>query len=227
MSFIVKNTTIHSAFDLICPDSCRGCGELGESLCWCCKNDIILEHESFCPNCKKATSGGFCKECGLPPCFMVGWRDEVVGQLVHDFKYGSARNIGKVLAELFDAVLPQIDGDVFVVPLPTAFKHIRLRGFDHTLLIAKKLARLRKYKVDRLLVREKDTVQVGANREARMVQAPNAYRVEGQIRSDATYLLIDDVWTTGSSMKAAIKKLQHTGASKILVGVLAVNRVAK
>jgi predicted amidophosphoribosyltransferase len=158
---------------------------------------------------------------------MVGWRDEVVGRLVHDFKYESSRNIGMVLAELFDAVLPEIGGDVFVVPLPTALRHIRLRGFDHTLLIARRLAKLRQYKVSRLLVREKDTVQVGANREARMVQAPNAYRVEGKIRPDATYLLIDDVWTTGSSMKAAIKKLQHTGASKITVGILAVNRVAK
>ena len=151
----------------------------------------------------------------------------MVGRLVHDFKYESSRNIGKVLAELFDAVLPEIDGDVFIVPLPTAFRHIRLRGFDHTLLVARRLAKLRQYQVSRLLVREKNTVQVGANREARMVQAPNAYRVEGEIRPNATYLLIDDVWTTGSSMKAAIKKLQHAGASKIAVGILAVNRVAK
>lgn len=224
MGFIVKNTTLESPLNLICPHTCRGCGALGKSFCDCCKNDIIVEHENYCPNCKTLILNGKCQNCWLPPSYMVGWRDEKIGQLVHDYKYHSVRALASDLAELLDAVLPCIDGEVTIVPLPTVDKHIRERGFDHILKLAKKLARRRGYSVRQLLTREKNTVQVGANMEARMVQAATAYGFCGEVDPQTTYLLIDDVWTTGSTMRAAIKKLQQAGASKIILAVLAVNR---
>ena len=156
---------------------------------------------------------------------MVGWRDEKIGKLVHDYKYKSTRAIRGVLADLAEQVLPYIDGEVSLVPLPTIERHIRERGFDHISLLAKAIARKRGWKVERLLVRAKDTVQVGAGMTARIMQAVSAYGFSGTIEPERTYILIDDVWTTGASMKAAIKKLQRAGASKIIVLVLAVNRV--
>ena len=49
--------------------------------------------------------------------------------------------------------------------------------------------------------------------------------VSGEVSSGAKYLLVDDVWTTGASMKAAVKKLQEAGARKIIVGLLALSRL--
>ena len=68
-----------------------------------------------------------------------------------------------------------------------------------------------------------NTVQVGADRETRLSQAESAYALtnNAKIDSENTYLLFDDVWTTGASMKAATKKLQQAGASKIVIVVLA------
>ena len=45
------------------------------------------------------------------------------------------------------------------------------------------------------------------------------------IDRNKTYVLLDDVWTTGASMKAALKKLREAGALKIIILVLAVNRL--
>lgn len=225
MGFIVKNTTFPSVFELIAPHSCRGCGRIGEAICGCCKNYITANKMCICPACKKPTRGGNCNDCeSLPSVFIVGWRDELIGELVHDFKYNSKRALARPLAELLEARLPKID-DVIVVPLPTIGRHIRERGFDHTRLIAKNLVKLRPgWKIQKILVRQKNTVQVGADRDARLTQAEAAYAVSGEVSSGAKYLLIDDVWTTGASMKAAVKKLQEAGARKIIVGLLALSR---
>lgn len=224
MGFIVKNTTIKNPLDLLCPHICTSCGELGATLCKCCKNDILIDHINYCPICKHAAPGGLCKNCYLPPCFMVGWRDEVIFDMIEQYKYQSKRAMGDELAELLDGVLPIIDGPVVVVPLPTIKKHIRERGFDHMYKIAKALAKMRGYKVQRLIKRAKNTVQVGADREVRILQAASAFELHGTIDRGTTYILVDDVWTTGASMKAATKKLQQAGASKIILGVLAVSR---
>ena len=56
MGFIVKNTTKCGLLDLVCPHSCRGCGQLGEVLCECCKKDILKHYEWICPICKKSVA---------------------------------------------------------------------------------------------------------------------------------------------------------------------------
>lgn len=160
---------------------------------------------------------------------MVGRRDEIIGSLVHDFKYNSTRALAPELAALLDQILPEIVGPVTLVPLPTIPRHIRERGLDHTLLLAKNLKRLRgrNYRVKRLLIREQNSVQVGSDAKTRVAQAASAYTVPKNAKVDekTTYLLLDDVWTTGASLKAALKKLREAGAKKIIIAVLAVNRL--
>lgn len=224
MGFIVKNTTSSSLLDLFFPPLCIGCGASGDVFCDCCKNDIILEHKNHCPNCKREISNGVCADCYLPPSFCIGWRDEIIGKLIHEYKYHSVRALSDVFADILDSILPNIVGKVCIVPLPTIQKHIRERGFDHTYKIAKKLAKKRGYNVKKMLVRANDSVQVGADRDYRLVQAAEAYTAPHATGSDCTYILFDDVWTTGASMKAAIKKLQQAGASRIILCLLAISR---
>ncbi len=228
MGFIVKNTTFLSPLDLIAPHSCRGCGALGEVLCERCKNNIILSHSNFCPNCKSPTPNGICKNCSkLPPIFVVDRRGTILGDLIHDFKYLSTRAIGVKLADILNQTLPNFDGDVKIIPLPTITRHIRERGLDHTLFIAKRFVKLRgkNYQVLPILERAKNTVQVGTDRKTRLTQAESAYELSKNAKIDpaATYLLFDDVWTTGASMLSAVKKLQQAGVSKIIIAILAVS----
>ncbi|MDO4612080.1 MAG: hypothetical protein Q4B29_01295 [Candidatus Saccharibacteria bacterium] len=216
MRLNVKNTTFPGLLDLLAPHSCRGCGHTGEALCDCCKNNILKQKTSFRPKEK------------LPKTFIVGKRDGLLNDLIHDFKYNSNRSLAKPLAELLAEKLPKNQkGKVVVVPLPTATNHIRTRAFDHTLLLAKHLARFKGYQVEELLVRTKNTVQVGADEKTRLKQAREAFELNPKLKIDpeTTYLILDDVWTTGASMKSAIKKLRQGGAKKLIVGVLAVNRL--
>lgn len=222
----MKNTTLISPVDMLCPFPCKGCGAIESVICECCKNNIIDDYVNYCPNCKRILDySAKCKHCNLPMTYVVGWRDELIGTLVHDLKYNSTRQIGKTIAEILDEILPVFDEKLHIVPLPTIKKHVRERGLDHTLLIAKKLAKRRGWKVDKILGRNRNTVQVGSDERTRKKQASKAYRVIGEIDRQATYLLLDDVWTTGASMKAAIRELKKAGATKIVVVVLAISRI--
>ena len=103
-----------------------------------------------------------------------------------------------------------------IVPLPTIRRHVRERGFDHIGLICQKTG----CSVEKVLRRRRDTVQVGANREQRMKQALEAYGAKGVI-PDEHYLLVDDVWTTGSSMMAACEAMRSAGAKNLAIAVIA------
>lgn len=210
---------------MLCPLPCLGCGSIEAVVCQCCKNNIIEDYINYCPNCKRILGAtAKCKHCNLPITYTIGWRDELIGKLVHDLKYNSVRQISEEIAEILDAILPAFDENIHIVPLPTIKKHIRERGLDHTLIVAKKLAKRRGWSVDRVLTRRQNTVQVGADEKTRKLQAREAYELMGKIDGKITYLLLDDVWTTGASMRAAIKELRKAGATKIVIVVLAVSR---
>lgn len=219
MSFIVKNTTIHSLFRLIAPHSCRGCGRIGEPLCNCCKNYIISNRSSHYLNHRLLN-------LRFPPIFIVDDRQNLIGKLIDDYKYRSIRSLVYPLADMLNQIIPKSHQEVIVVPLPTIDKHIRERGFDHTLYLAKQLAKLRSnWQVKKYLVRNKNTVQVGANKKVRQTQAKDAYAINPKlpIKKEHTYLLLDDVLTTGYSMLAAEKKLRQAGAKKIILATLAIS----
>lgn len=246
MGFVVKNTTKCGLIDLLCPHTCRGCGRLGSVLCECCKNDMLQDFRPFCPLCKNPftkpaenvkNNRGIsqddpksqqCSHCDLPLdglwCF--GWREGALEKLVEEYKYQSVRAMGDTLVTLYDAILPRKLTDVTIIPLPTIGRHIRERGFDHTLTLAKKLARLRGYQCKPILSRTNDTVQVGSKISERKTQASKAYCLAGDIDPKQKYLLLDDVWTTGSTMLAAAKILKDAGATKIYGAVLAVSKHA-
>ncbi len=228
MGFIVKNTTKCNAFDLVCPYHCRGCGELGDVLCECCKNYITSEKLNHCLKCKKVINEK-CDSCILPfsATFALGYRDELIGALVEEYKFFGVRRLGKILAEILDDYLPDFSGEVVVVPLPTIRKHVRERGVDHTYQVAKKLANLRRWKVERLLLRNKNTVQLGADMDKRRKQAKEAFLFYGEIDEKKTYLLFDDIWTTGASLTEAGRILKKAGAKKIVAVVFATNRKGK
>lgn len=218
MGFDVKITTFSSILDLIAPYSCRGCGQLGEVLCECCKNYNIMHMAKICSRCKKSIEK--CK-CDVP-IYTAFYREGLIQNLVEDYKYQSIRGLDKALAEMLDETLPKNLGDTIIVPLPTAPKHVRERGFDHTLKLAKALAKRRKdFSFARILARNNNTVQVGADAKTRKKQAKEAYLIKtDKVGCNKKYLLIDDVWTTGASMEAAISLMKKAGAKYLAAAVI-------
>lgn len=227
MPNIVKKTTITNLLDLLAPHSCRGCGRIGSPLCDCCKKYIISQHQNICPVCHLPNSTGKCSKCRkLPPIFIVGNRSDLIGQLVHDFKFNSIRALAHPLAEILEAIVPSSNTSTFIIPLPTISKHIRERGFSHTHLIAKQFAKLHpNCQSQNLLTRNHNTIQVGSSRKDRLIQANSAYTLAKTVKiiPKATYILFDDVWTTGASLQAAYQLLKKAGAKNVIIAALALS----
>ena len=150
----------------------------------------------------------------------MGYRDGILKRLTEDYKYKAIRKTAEVLAELLDTAIPKELKNVAVVPLPTISRHIRERGFDHTLLLAKRLAERRGWMVETVLLRKNKSVQVGASEEKRKEQARRAYEVAQELDEAKCYLLLDDVWTTGASMESAIEAVKKAGAKKVASAVV-------
>ncbi len=91
-----------------------------------------------------------------------------------------------------------------------------MRGFDHIDLICRNM----RFEVDKALERARNSVQVGANNKERRLQASMAYRASA-VDPTKKYLLVDDVWTTGSSMLAACNEMQKAGARQLAVAIIA------
>ena len=184
------------------------------------------------------------REGEIDRLFVVGAREGALLKLVEDYKYKSIKNIAEILAEFLDEAMPKdLPGEIVIVPLPTVKKHIRERGFDHTRKLAEEFGKLRGLRAVSVLKRMNKTVQVGADEKTRKKQAEKAYAVdmraareagltekaeedkeEEELSEEITYLLLDDVWTTGASMRAAAKKLCERGAKKIYAAVICKNR---
>lgn len=213
-----------------------------EAICLLCKCSVAMT-AGKCPDCSVGGLVGkewMCPDCEVPFCWLgvVGWREGALAKVVKDFKYKSVRAAGEVLAELLDLRIPENfedicgvertarDGgaEVVVVPLPTIGRHVRARGLDHTAILAKKLAKRRGWKCERILGRATDTVQVGTKAADRKAQAEKTYELRREVDAEKVYLLVDDVWTTGATMLAAEKVLREVGARNIAGVVLVTGR---
>lgn len=242
MSFRQKNV-VKNIINVIFPVYCRGCGDPGDYLCQRCKNYIseMLKRRSILNGKYSSADEALIAEARttFKRVEYLGFRDEILGELIEECKYESARGI---IPELADIVLKSYfsGGEPTVlVPMPTNRRHVRERGFDHMDLLAKYIERNSGGLVKRvrLLERAKDTVQVGTSGKIRRVQAKEAVKLNPKFCNKnrqfaaeyrkANVVLIDDVWTTGASMIEAGKILRKAGINSLFALAITKNRAGR
>jgi competence protein ComFC len=215
----VKNTIIDSLLSVVAPHLCSGCGRIGRTFCDNCKYDISIEPFSGCILCEKLSSTGICAEhkVAFNQAWAVGMRSGALQRLIGGFKFRNMKAASDDLADLLDTTLPRLPATTIFVPIPTIPAHIRERGYDHMLLIAEALGHRRRLPVRQLLRRDNVLIQHRASRQERLMQVATAFRIEGMVDSEATYILLDDVVTTGATITQAALLLRRAGARTIWV----------
>ena len=215
---------IDTLLSFVAPHHCSGCGEIGTLLCDNCKYDIVSEPYNNCLVCGKAqaVTQGICPDCNVP--YSRGWcvadRRDQLERLINLYKFGNAKAAYGPLALLLHEHLPELPENVVIVPIPTVAGHIRERGFDHMMLIARRLAKQRGVAVAPVLRRVTSTKQRDASRTKRIAQAKAAFACTRQLDSKKIYLLLDDVMTTGSTMRYAAQKLRRAGAEQVWIATI-------
>jgi predicted amidophosphoribosyltransferase len=135
-------------------------------------------------------------------------------RLLLGLKYANGRTLARPLAQ---RMVPLVEGrSVDVVTwAPTTGRRIRRRGFDQAELIARALAIELGVPCRRMLRRiGRGGPQTGRSRDERTIAAPRfvARRVWGPVR----VLVVDDVVTTGATLRAAERALRRAGCTTVL-----------
>jgi ComF family protein len=153
--------------------------------------------------------------------------------LIHLLKYDQVRPAANVLGRMLREAIADLDAsiggaEVLVVPVPLYSRKLRQRGFNQSELIARAALKLSSAG-DRLtldsavLVRCRETqAQTGLTRHQRRENIRGAFAVA---KPDAVtgreVLLVDDVFTTGTTVSECARILRRAGASRIWVATVA------
>jgi len=154
-------------------------------------------------------------------------------ELIHLLKYNQVRPaasvLGRMLAEAIEDLQPLFAGrEIFVVPVPLHARKLRERGFNQSELIARAALKL-KPAAPRLqlnasvLERRRETKsQIGLSRHQRRENMRGAFVVvKPHEVTGRDILVVDDVFTTGTTVSECARILRRAGASKVYVATVA------
>ena len=110
-----------------------------------------------------------------------------------------------------------------IVPVPLFPKREEERGFNQAAVIGHLASNVWHLNYEDLLIRVKDTgQQVGKKREERLKAMEGAFEIKNRSMTNVkSVLLVDDVWTTGATLRECAKVLRQNGAKRIWGLVLA------
>lgn len=147
--------------------------------------------------------------------------NEIARRLVARLKYGDRPELARFCARLMAAAGRELwEGDPVIVPVPLHRSRQFARRYNQSGELARALGSLTGLKVDPLLVRRtrKTRQQVGLNADARARNVAGAFSV----RPDALarlagrgVVIVDDVVTTGSTVKAVTRALHRAGIDNV------------
>lgn len=220
--------------------------------CMACDNIIPLENERWiCDKCRslfKYIEGNTCKICGIilekskSKCVDCIERNNIfntnkaifiyegiIQDIIHKFKYGKKPYLGKGLGVLMLNRLlltPYIFKDInYIVPIPIHKNRMRNRGFNQSELLAKEISKgLGLPMASNLIIRKKDTKPQSAfSPLGRKNNLKDAFVVNKKYNlKNKNILLIDDIYTTGSTLNACCEVLYELGVNKVNATTLSI-----
>ena len=229
--------------NLLYPQYCLHCeeGVPGPSIfCENCQAQITRLSESHCFICSipfessAATSHSPDHRCGecrenLPafskavtPFLYEGPLSSAICQ----FKYQKKPHLAVPLAGLMmnDLAGIAVGGIDSVMAIPLHPSRLRSREFNQSLLLAREIGKATSvpYSIDALIRTRETQPQVGLSRKERHENIKGAFQVTrpNEIK-DHKILLVDDVYTTGATLKEASKIVIQSGAKEVIVATIA------
>lgn len=210
--------------------------------CMFCGVETVNESH-ICPECEKkliAINGDTCKKCGAPVsytedscfiCFENKYKfkshkscfvyDELSSTPVKLLKYERRRYLAESMAKVMYAFHKEIFKDVDLITfVPMTYKRYKNRGYNQSYELAKHLSEISKIKLEKLLIKNNDTQhQADLRFEERTKNLKGSFEIVedyNKIIEGKKILLIDDVFTTGSTLHECSRVLLKANAESVI-----------
>ena len=220
---------------LLFPSACAACGALLEVDAPFCEPCTLATEPVPLPGCRRCAEPleqpGVCPRCHrAPPSFRAARAAFVhtgpLARAIHRFKYEGhselARPLARALAEASRNWLGSLGGEPVLVPIPLHHRRLIRRGYDQAALLAGALARTTGLAIRSTLLRRVRATrrQVGLTEAERTENVHRAFAFRGSLPAGPV-VLVDDVFTTGATARAASAALREVGARWVYVLTLA------
>lgn len=228
----LKGNIIKSLEKIFFPNVCPICGTVigsKERICLECVNKVKIVKEPKCQKCGKQLLTDeklFCGDCDdtkhvFDRGICIFEYTEELKKTLYRFKYDNKRCysdlFGYVGAKKYRSLLKQWKVER-IIPIPMYCKKQQKRGYNQAESFGHTLAEYTGIPMDeKCLARVRETKpQKGLSKEERHYNLQKAFGVDmEQIQGAASVLLVDDIYTTGSTIDACAKVLKKAGVKKV------------
>lgn len=202
--------------DLIYNKTCYFCSKSDENKIFCsaCRKTI-----KFLPYMQNKLINGV-------PVYAVSYYEKTVQKLIRAVKFHGKKELADYQAEIMYDFWKNIEickKDYTLIPVPMFYKKEKKRKYNHMNLVGKRFCELTGYKFDTTsLIRNRETVpQYKLSIKEREENLKDAFSLVNNDLSEPV-LVIDDISTTGTTLKEIIKELNDKGISDIVCFVTSV-----
>ena len=195
--------------------------EPGEIICDNCVSKI-KQAELCCPVCNKVNfTGNFCSKHQrgfyFEKLLFVSRFKSLNKKIVHSFKYEGVRELSKFMADLMTQALSEKIKDkneIILVPVPLFFIKRLSRGFNQSEMLAQKISQNLNIPTQKLLLKTRATKsQTEFKKNERHQNIKDAFCLselgKKETLKSKIIILVDDVYTTGSTINEAAKVLKN------------------
>lgn len=215
--------------DILYPRVCPFCGRIVKSgTCDDCRDRVEYVQEPKCKRCGKpieSMEAEYCYDCQKGRHFFEEGQSlyvhkSPVSEAVYAMKYQNKRvyalSFGEELAKKYGDFLYKRGVDI-IVPIPLSSDKRRKRGFNQAEILAKELSNQTGIPLETgILKRKKSTVaQKKLSKKERQRNMVGAFIARRDFLHGEGVVLVDDIYTTGSTIDEAARMLKKGGAGKV------------
>jgi len=226
---------LFKGMEIIYPSTCPICTQVLDKqmdekvyICEKCRKKLSYIESPRCLKCGKPVDNAeteFCYDCSrVKHLYSQGlgvwaYTNEIKNS-IYQFKYHNKREYGAFygyeVKNRYESIIKSWGADV-LVPVPLHKSKLRKRGYNQAEIIAKSIGRLLDIPVDsQLLSRKKKTLaQKELNDKDRLKNLENAFIIGEKVVKYKKVIIVDDIYTTGTTIDACAKILLDAGAAKV------------
>lgn len=222
--------------DVLFPKFCLGCSHIGSYICHRCFKKLKVIDKPTCLYCHKQSYLGLThpkclKKLSIDGALSIYYYDNLLKKIIKNIKY----RLATVVWDEFWKSIPEsninrlftykkIFREAFIQVVPLSQNKYQSRGFNQAMMIAKYFKKILNFPIINILKRSHEALAQAQikTKKTRWKNIRNVFAIIKQSNvKNKVIILVDDVITSGSTVKEACRVLKKAGANKVYALTLA------